>query len=357
MQNYAPLHIDIQNKKSLDMYIASLPHHPVVFDYFPELLKELFLSSSPAHYFSDNTKQQAAFDEHITKLQKNTNLYALGAWIYHPWTNTLYHVLDQTDYYALRTIRHRDIITTEEQQILNDKTVAIAGLSVGLNILLAFVRFGIGRTYHIADIDVVSLSNTNRALYTLHDLGKPKCDVARGRVHELDPFMNILAWDDGITEKTLTPFVSNTNLIVDAFDRFDMKLALRKEAKKRKIPVISGFDVEKGVLVITERYDIDPTLSLDHFLNSTPENLLQKKGMTSEDRTNMFVNIIGKQHHSDRMLSSVQSVGKTLTGYPQLIIATLAAASLFTLCAEEVLLGKHTASTRVFIPLPTLLHP
>ena len=257
----------------------------------------------------------------------------------------------------LRTIRHRDIITQEEQTKLKRSTIAIAGLSVGLNILLSFVRFGIGRTYNIADVDVVSLSNVNRALYTLHDLGKPKCDVARDRIHELDPFLPVHAWENGVTESTLSSFLRGSNLIIDAFDRFDMKLALRKEAKKRKIPVISGFDVEKGVLVITERYDIDPTLSLDHFLNSTPESTLQKMGMTPEERTNMFVHIIGKQHHSERMLNSVKNVGKTLTGYPQLIIATLAAASLFTICAEDILLGRNTSSTRVFIPLTSLLHP
>lgn len=356
MLSYIPELVHIQDKPSFDTYIASLPNPPVIHDYFLELQKELFLSSSPTHYFSDATHQHAAFTKHVSVSHKNRNRFALGQWIYHRWSNTLYHVLSKKEYYMLRTIRHRDIITQEEQTILSKKTIAIAGLSVGLNILLSFVRFGIGKTYHIADVDVVSLSNINRALYTLHDLGKAKCDVARDRIHELDPFLNVHAWQDGITEKTLSPVLSGSNLIIDAFDRFDMKLALRKEAKKRKIPVISGFDVEKGVLVITERYDIDPTLSLDHFLNSTPESSLQKKGMTADERTAMFVNIIGKKHHSDRMLRSVQNVGKTLTGYPQLIIATLAAASLFTLCAEDVLLGRNTTSTRVFIPLPSLIH-
>lgn len=356
MQTYIPKRVHIRDHMSLDAYIASLPRPPVIRDYFSELLKELFLSSSPKHYYSDEMGQQIAFAKHLASLQKNTDISTLGAWIYHPWNNTLYHILDKKEYYMLRTIRHRDIITQDEQTRLEKSTIAIAGLSVGLNILLSFVRFGIGTAYHIADVDVVSLSNSNRALYTLHDLGKPKCEVARDRIHELDPFLNVHVWQNGVTENTLTPFLRGTNLIIDAFDRFDMKLALRKEAKKRKIPVISGFDVEKGVLVITERYDIDPTLSLDHFLNSTPESSLQKMGMTAEERTSMFVNIIGKKHHSNRMLHSVMNVGKTLTGYPQLIIATLAAASLFTLCAEDILLGRNTASTRVFIPLPSLIH-
>lgn len=54
-------------------------------------------------------------------------------------------------------------------------------------------------------------------------------------------------------ESTLSSFLRGSNLIIDAFDRFDMKLALRKEAKKRKIILYQDLMWKKGVLVITER--------------------------------------------------------------------------------------------------------
>lgn len=131
MLSYIPELIDIHDQTSFDSYIASLPNPPVIHDYFSQLQKELFLSSSPTHYFSDKIRQHAAFTKHVAL--SPTNSYALGQWIYHRWTNTLYHILSKKEYYMLRTIRHRDIITQEEQTKLKRSTIAIAGLSVGIN--------------------------------------------------------------------------------------------------------------------------------------------------------------------------------------------------------------------------------
>jgi molybdopterin/thiamine biosynthesis adenylyltransferase len=144
----------------------------------------------------------------------------------------------------------------------------------------------------------------------------------------------------------VSEFVQQADIIVDAFDNFPLKLLLREEAKRQGVPVVSGFDIEKGVLLIVERYDLEPELDSNLFLNHhQPHELLQPPA-TPEAKTQLFIDIIGPEYHSPRMLNSVKSVGQTLTGYPQLIVATLLAASLFTATIEDILLERTKGSFR-----------
>ncbi|MDO8609922.1 MAG: ThiF family adenylyltransferase [bacterium] len=349
MIHLVPQILSFKNKSELYSFIKT---HKIskknIYDYWKMLHKEKFLTNHPTWYFANPLVQQKEYENNISKL-KNNDPVKLGSWTYHSWNNTLFHLLSKNDYLNLRTIRHRNLITEKDQLILYKKNIALAGLSVGSNILNSFIRYGIGNHYSIADSDSISLSNMNRALYSLNDLGKNKTDVIANTIHTIDPYIKLKIFDKGLTISNIEDFINGAHLIIDAFDYFPLKIALRKAAKKKKIPVISGFDVEKGVLLIVERYDIEPELDIDFYLNDQNPLVLEQKSI--EDKTQFFINIIGKKYHSPELIKSVLQIGKTLTGYPQLIIATFLAASTFTLAAEQVLLQKSKKSIRTFIPL------
>lgn len=316
-------------------------HRDKFFDFYESLAFEYFLVNNPKSYYAAPEEQKKEF----RKVES-----AHGTWVTHPWDGSAYHLLKQDQYLQLRTARHQGLITNKEQLRLYNTKIAIAGLSVGSNVLTAMVRYGIGNHYVVADADEVTVSNMNRALYSLIDLKKKKTEVVIRSIHSIDPFIKVDAYDEGLTEKSLPQFLRGATLVIDTFDHFPLKIALRKLAKQMKLPVISGFDVEKGILLIVERYDTEASLDLDFYLNGYDINKI-KNYRTVEDKTNFFINIIGRRYHSRKLIDSVQRVGTKLTGYPQLIIATFLAASAFTMAAEHIILGTTSRSVRTFIPL------
>ncbi len=349
MKSYVPQIIQFKSQHDLDKFVHT--KNPFILDNLELMLKEEYFVYKPDYYFRTDLEQKNLWKNHIEehasyKKQKE-------CWLYHPWSNKLMHILKREDFIKLRTVRHLNLITTEEQLRLYNKKIAIAGLSVGSNVLLSFIRYGIGNIYNIADMDSVALTNINRAQYSLEDLGKQKAIIMRDKINTIDPFIQTNLFDEGLSLDVLDDFLNNADLVIDAFDQFNLKIQLRKRAKALKIPVVSGFDIEKGVIIIIERFDTED-LGLEVFLNNYSEEQLYSQ-KTIEDKTNMFVNIIGREHHSKKMLDSVLSVGKELTGYPQLIIATSLAASVFTTAAEDILLGKNLKSKRVHISLSDLI--
>lgn len=312
-------------------------------DLFENLLKEKFLIDDPKLYFAPAAEQEKSFASYLQKYQGE------GVWVRHPWSSQTYHLLEREEYFQLRTARNKNLLSSPEQSKLHHKTIAVAGLSVGSNILFALIRYGVGEVYRIADSDSVAISNLNRTTYDLTSFGLPKIEVALKTMNQIDPFLSVTTFPEGLTKDNLPDFVRGADVIVDAFDQFELKIALRKEAQKQRVPVVSGFDIEKGVLLIAERYDIEKNIDLSIFLNSHTEEEILKPTSTAKEKTQLFIDIIGQQYHSKKMLSSVHAVGSELTGYPQLIIATLLAASLFTSAIEDILLERVTHSFRRYV--------
>lgn len=348
---YTPEINEFKNEETYKSFITKKLLHCFIFDPYKDLLFEKFLIDHPKKYFVPIKIQKHLFKQYT----KNQNLNLSGSWVYHPWTKKIFHLLKQLEYLDLRTVRNRNLVNKSDQLSLYKKTIAVAGLSVGANIILSLVRHGIGNKYKIADFDKVSVSNFNRSVYSLCDLKQNKYEIIIKKINEIDPFIKITTFIKGLELDLLEQFIDKTDLIIDAFDNFRLKVELRKLAKRKKIPVISGFDIEKGFLLIVERYDQDSDLNLSFFLNQDKKSLIYKKNLTIEEKTSFFINIIGKKYHSNLMLDSVSQVGKSLTGYPQLIIATFLATSLLTLVAENILLKRHFPSLRKFISLPELL--
>ncbi|MEY3011605.1 MAG: hypothetical protein RIT45_340 [Pseudomonadota bacterium] len=85
-----------------------------------------------------------------------------GRWGLLPWSATLLRLLPPEEFAALRTDRNRLLITPDEQRRLRARTIAVAGLSVGAAIAQTLAQQGIGTRFHLADPDLLDLSNLNR---------------------------------------------------------------------------------------------------------------------------------------------------------------------------------------------------
>jgi len=128
-----------------------------------------------------------------------------------------------TDTFSYSQAFSRNIgwVTKEEQEILRNKRVAIAGMGgVGSNEFLTLVRLGVGK-FHIADFDKFDIVNFNRQVgATMSGMGKPKTEVLVNMAKDINPDLDIKTFPEGIDRNNLSEFLSGVDLYVDGLDFF-----------------------------------------------------------------------------------------------------------------------------------------
>lgn len=129
----------------------------------------------------------------------------------------------------------------EGLHILRNSTVAVLGIGgVGSIAAEALARSGVGRIIMI-DKDVVDITNINRQIHALlSTVGKPKAELMKNRIADINPECDAIALKMFYTEETYEElFRYPLDYVLDASDTVSYKIHLIKECLKRKIPVIS----------------------------------------------------------------------------------------------------------------------
>jgi len=161
---------------------------------------------------------------HITKLR------ALGY-------QNKYHYLEE----ALS--RNAGFITPAEQDRLIDATVAIPGLGgVGGAHLVTLARMGVGR-FHLADFDVFEPANLNRqyGAKTSH-LGRSKLDVMIEEALNINPYLEIRKFPQGVEKHNLKAFLDGVDVVVDGIDffNFDVRRMMFNKARAMGVHVVTA---------------------------------------------------------------------------------------------------------------------
>ncbi|HEY6887942.1 MAG TPA: ThiF family adenylyltransferase, partial [Solirubrobacter sp.] len=186
------------------------------------------------------------------------------AWVFYPWSRRLVHVLPAPLHRELRLDRNRYAITEEEQERLGGLVVAVAGLSVGRAVVTTLAHEGIGGELRLADFDVLDLSNLNRVPGGVADVGVSKVVLAAREVAELDPYIRVTAFLQGVDEENIDAFVAGADVVVDECDGLEIKVALRERARAAGIPVVMATS-HRGMLDV-ERFDREPERPAFHGL-------------------------------------------------------------------------------------------
>lgn len=132
------------------------------------------------------------------------------------------------------------IIGKEGIEKLKDSKVAIFGLGgVGSYVLEACVRAGIGN-FILVDKDEVDITNLNRQIIaTRKTIGKPKVEVAKERILEINPEANVEIYQEFFMPETKGILDESIDYIVDAVDTVTAKIELVVRANRLNIPIIS----------------------------------------------------------------------------------------------------------------------
>lgn len=125
---------------------------------------------------------------------------------------------------------------------LGEKCVAVIGLGgVGAVAAEMVARAGVGRMV-LLDSDCVSLSNKNRQLLALDStLGRPKTEVLRERLLDINPALQLTVIDRYLDEDNIAEILpQGIDFLIDAIDTLAPKLALIRHCVESRIPLVSS---------------------------------------------------------------------------------------------------------------------
>ena len=154
------------------------------------------------------------------------------------------------------------LIGKENIEKLHNSKVAVFGVGgVGSFVVEGLVRAGIGNLV-LVDKDVVDITNLNRQLIaTRKTIDKPKVEVAKERVLDINPDVNIVTFQEFFMPETEGIIDDSIDYIVDAIDTVTAKIELVVRANKLNIPIISSMGTGNK---------LDPTkFEVDDIYNTT----------------------------------------------------------------------------------------
>ncbi len=137
--------------------------------------------------------------------------------------------------------RNRQSISVEQQLRLFQSRVAVLGCGgLGGHVIEQLARLGIGSIVAI-DPDVFEEHNLNRQLLsTIASLGQPKVEAARARVAAINPAVTLLPIRDTFAPSNGIGLLTGSQVVVDALDSVDTRLALAESCAELGIPLIHG---------------------------------------------------------------------------------------------------------------------
>ncbi len=141
-----------------------------------------------------------------------------------------------------RYSRQIKLLGEEGQRKLRETTVLLIGVGgLGSYIAYELVALGIGKLI-LVDPQTVELSNLNRQiLYATSDVGKPKVEVAKKKLSDLNPDVVIEAVRKEITPENIRELVAEADIVVDGLDNWATRLIVNDECVRQgKIFVHGG---------------------------------------------------------------------------------------------------------------------
>lgn len=137
--------------------------------------------------------------------------------------------------------RQMSIVTKSQQTRFKDAKVAVIGCGgIGGSIIEQLARMGIGNI-NLVDKDVFDLSNLNRQLISgLDTLSKEKSSSAKERVRNINPYVNVKAFNEELNEDNVEDIIEDSDIVVDALDNLLTRVIVSRAARKLDIPYIHG---------------------------------------------------------------------------------------------------------------------
>jgi nitroreductase len=207
----------------------------------------------------------------------------------------------------------------------------------------------------LADFDILELSNLNRIRTGVHNLGVSKAVATAREIAEIDPYLRVVCFCEGITEANIDRFLlegGRLNLLIDECDGLDIKLLARHRARALRIPVV--MDTSDRGLVDVERFDLEPTRPIFHGLVGDID-YRALKGLSNEEKVPYVVKIIGIDTASERLKASLIEFEQTVSTWPQLASAVTLGGAIGADVYRRIMLDQYHDSGRYYVDVETIV--
>lgn len=353
-KHFLPVFFDLKNSSDLQALqgILDKNQHILICDEIESQVKELIKIRHPHLQLSSSD-----YDDKIVQYFSPETKDSYGKWVYYSWSNKVVHILDEEEFVELRTSRNLYKITPEERNVLRTKAIGVIGLSVGQMIALTIAMERVAGEIRMADFDLLELSNMNRIRTVVSNIGLSKTIIAAREIAEMDPYIKVKIFSEGITEENIDEFLIGDNkidLLVEECDGLDIKILSRIKAREYKIPVVMDTN-DRGMLDI-ERFDLSDNMPLLHGL--IPEGMTDLKSLrnlSNQEKVPLLGAMVGIDKISSRMKMSLTEMGKSISTWPQLASSVVLGGAMVTDVARRILLGDLKTSGRHYIDFEELI--
>lgn len=349
---FQPEFLRIQNSKDNDRIEEILKISGLtVVDQLRSQLSELVKISNPSKRLTAEQISELV-DSHLGEIPE----WQYGVWVFYPWSNRLVHLLDEKEFVEVRTSRNQYKITPEERDLLSQKKVGVIGLSVGQSVSVTMAMERICGELRLADFDALELTNLNRIRTGVQNLGQLKVYSVAREIAELDPYIKIRCFPEGLTEENMDAFFldgGKLDLVVEESDGFDIKVLARYKARELQVPVI--MEASDRCMVDVERFDLEPNRPILHGILDHLDVAKLKSLTTNEEKIPYMFDILGLSTTSPKLRASMLEMQQTITTWPQLASAVTMGGGITADVSRRMLLNDFTGSGRFYVDIDELI--
>ncbi|MFH7014630.1 ThiF family adenylyltransferase [Flavobacterium sp. FlaQc-47] len=232
-----------------------------------------------------------------------------------------------------RYSRNRLYLTEEEQEIIKNFPILLAGSGIGSVIAECALRFGFEKIT-IVDGDQVERSNLNRQNYTEDDVDMNKVDALARRLKSINKNAEINCLDFFLTVDNVGDHLKGHKAAVNALDfSSPVPLIFDTACQKLGIPILHPYNIGWGSLVTVIAKD---GLLLDAIADSDE----QFNEVTLVEYASSYMRFWGNpQSWIDDIIEKYRNEKETLPP-PQLSIASWSVAAVCTHLLYNIATGK-----------------
>ncbi|MGQ4892486.1 MAG: HesA/MoeB/ThiF family protein [Candidatus Njordarchaeia archaeon] len=127
----------------------------------------------------------------------------------------------------------------EKQKKLKSSTVTIVGLGgLGTTVAGELAKAGIGKL-RLIDPDVVEEANLSaQFLHWDNDIGKPKVLSVKEKIEKMNPYIEVVAIRETLTENNAHRLLKESDVVVDATDNLTARGIINKTCVELNIPFV-----------------------------------------------------------------------------------------------------------------------
>ncbi|WP_417941104.1 HesA/MoeB/ThiF family protein [Flavobacterium sp. RS13.1] len=228
--------------------------------------------------------------------------------------------------------RNRFYITNQDQEIIKNTPILLAGAGIGSVIAECLLRLGF-ETLTIIDGDTVELSNLNRQNYTEKDIAIHKAEALKKRLLLINNEAKITIHNCFLTADNIDQYIEGHKIAINALDfTSDVPLLFDSLCQKKNIPVLHPYNLGWAalVLVVSKKSGL-------HVLEKPSETFNELSVV--DYISNYMRNSGNPQEWLEEIVDKYKKENKKLPP-PQLSIASWQAAAVCTSIAFDIATNK-----------------